>query len=179
MPIYEFYCVDCHMVFNFLSKTINTTKRPSCPRCGRPELERRVSRFAIGRRSGPSKESESESELDSESDQLPPGFDESKLEAAMETLAQETENVDENDPRQVARVMRKLYETAGLPVGEKMEEAIRRLEAGEDPDRIEEEMGDLLDEEDPFSATPRPKGRLRDLPRRLKPPQVDETLYDL
>ena len=27
-----------------------------------------------------------------------------------------------------------------------MEEAVRRLEAGEDPEKIEEEMGDLLDE---------------------------------
>jgi len=173
MPIYEFYCADCHMVFNFLSKTINTTKRPSCPRCGRPELERRVSRFAIGRRSSPSADAESDSDL------LPPGLDESKLEAAMESLAQEAENVDENDPRQMARVMRKLYETAGLPVGEKMEEAMRRLEAGEDPDRIEEEMGDLLDEEDPLAAPSRPPGRLRELSRRLKPPRVDETLYDL
>jgi len=45
MPIYEFYCVDCHTVFNFFSRRIDTEKRPSCPRCGRPGLERRLQQF--------------------------------------------------------------------------------------------------------------------------------------
>ncbi len=165
MPIYEFYCDDCHTVYSFLSRTINTTKRPECPRCGRPKLERRVSRFAISK--GQSKAPES--------DRLPPDLDESKIEQAMEQLAGEAEGIDENDPRQMARMMRKLYEGAGLHMGEKMEEAARRLEGGEDPEKIEEEMGDFLDEEAPLLGG----GGLRGLSRKLRPPQVDETLYDL
>jgi len=167
MPIYEFYCADCHTVFNFLSRTINTTKRPACPRCGRPELEKRVSRFAIskGRTEAP------------ESEGLPPGFDESKMEQVMEDLASEAEGIDEDNPQQMARMMRKLYESAGMPLSGKMEEAMRRLESGEDPDKIEEEMGDILDEEDPLLGGS--GGGLRGLSRKLKPPHVDETLYDL
>ncbi len=182
MPIYEFYCVDCHMVFNFLSRTFNTTKRPACPRCGRPELERRMSRFAVARR-------RSESESKGEPDDLPPGFDEEKMERAMEALAQEAEGIDEDNPRQMARMMRKLFDTTGLPMGPHMEEAIRRMEAGEDPDRIEEELGDLLEQEDPFgdeSADEASEGQKREgggtlwaLSRKLRPPRVDETLYDL
>ena len=167
MPIYEFYCDDCHTVFSFLSRTFNTTKRPECPRCGRPKLERRVSRFAI---------SKGQSQAP-ESDGLPPGLDESKIEQAMEQLAGEAEGIDESDPRQMARMMRKLYEGAGLHMGEKIEEAARRLEAGEDPEKIEEEMGDFLDEEDPLLGGG--GGGLRGLSRKLRPPQVDETLYDL
>ncbi|MCK4728291.1 MAG: zinc ribbon domain-containing protein, partial [Desulfobacterales bacterium] len=33
MPIYEFYCEDCNTIFNFFSRSVNTTKRPPCPRC--------------------------------------------------------------------------------------------------------------------------------------------------
>ena len=31
MPVYEFYCPDCHMIFNFLSRRIDTRKRPPPP----------------------------------------------------------------------------------------------------------------------------------------------------
>ena len=46
MPIYEFYCPDCHTIFNFFSARIETEKRPDCPRCGRSKLERRMSVFS-------------------------------------------------------------------------------------------------------------------------------------
>jgi len=172
VPIYEFYCGHCHTVFSFLSRTISPTKRPACPRCGRPDLERRMSRFAISR--GRTEDAKSADE--------PPDLDEAKMEAAMEDLAREGEGLDEEDPRQMARLMRKLHESGGLPLNEGMKEAIRRMEAGEDPDKIEEELGDLLEEE-PSGAGETGSGesasRLGGLMRRLKPPEVDETLYDL
>ena len=184
MPIYEFYCADCHTVFSFLSKTINTTKRPDCPRCGRPKLDRRMSRFAVSKR-----RSEPTSHGDDQGD-LPPGFDEAKMERAMEDLAQEAEGANEDDPRQMARMMRKLYDSTGLPLGAGMEEAMRRMEAGEDPDKIEEELGDVLEQEDPFGGGQGEEGGegaegknrgggLRGISRKLRPPKVDETLYDL
>ena len=49
MPIYEFYCKDCHTIFNFLSAKVDTTTKPSCPKCGLHPLERQVSRFAISK----------------------------------------------------------------------------------------------------------------------------------
>lgn len=188
MPIYEFYCGDCHMVFNFLSRTVNTRKRPACPRCGRPKLQRRMSRFAVSRRRPEATTGEAPADL-------PPGLDEAKMERAIEALSQEAEGMDEDDPRQMARMMRKLYDTTGLPLGPGMEEAMRRMEAGEDPDKIDEELGDVLEQEDPFGGGqgeeggegeqgaegPRGKraGGLRAISRKLRPPKVDETLYDL
>lgn len=166
MPIYEFYCVDCHTVFSFFARTIHTTKRPACPRCGRPKLERRMSRFAIskGRPEG------------SEGDEGLPDIDESKMEQAMAQLASEAEGVDEDNPRQVARMMRKLLDSAGMPLGGNMEEAIRRMEAGEDPEKIEEEMGDLLDGDDLFQAGLAARRRAG---KKKRPPNVDPQLYDL
>jgi len=182
VPIYEFYCADCHTIYNFLSRRVNTTKRPSCPKCGRPKLERKVSRVAIGR-GGKKDDSEGGEGGEGEGDDfdLPPGVDEKKLERAMMELASEAEHMDENDPRQMAQLMRKLSQATGLQFGGAMEEAIRRLEAGEDPDAIEEDLGDLLDEEEPFFQEPsgEKKKKLRGIVRRLRPPNVDENLYDL
>ena len=47
MPIYEFYCDPCHTIFNFFSKTVNTTKRPKCPKCKTQALSRQMSPFAV------------------------------------------------------------------------------------------------------------------------------------
>jgi len=102
-----------------------------------------------------------------------PQLDEAKMEKAMAMLAGEAEKMDENDPRQAAQLMRKLSETAGISFGEGMEDALNRLERGEDPDRIEEEMGSLLDTEEPVLLNKKGRGQKRTAPR------VDETLYDL
>ena len=170
MPIYEFYCADCHTVFSFLSRTPGTDKRPACPRCGRAELERRVSAFAISK-GRPEPEG---------GDELPPGLDEAKMERVMAELAGEVGSVDENDPRQMARVMRKLFDGTGLKVGPGMEEAIRRMEAGEDPDAIEDEMGHALEgEEDSLFGLGAGGGGLKALRRRLSAPAIDRTLYEL
>ena len=65
----------------------------------------------------------------------------------MMRLASELEGMDDSDPRHMARAVRKMTELAGEPITPAMEEMIRRLEAGDDPDRIEEELGDALEEE--------------------------------
>lgn len=166
MPVYEFYCPDCHVLFNFLARRVNTDRRPACPRCARPDLERQVSLFAI---------SKGRPEGDGEGS---PDLDDSRMEQAMMELAAEAEGLDENDPRQAARLMRKLYGATGMDLGGGMEEAIRRMEAGEDPDEIEAEMGDLMDAEDPFGGQGAKRG-LRTLRQRYLRPRVDETLYEL
>jgi hypothetical protein len=56
------------------------------------------------------------------------------------------------------------------------------MESGEDPEKVEAEMGDVF-EEDPFAAgggaPPEPKERLARLRRRLLPPSVDPELYEM
>ena len=167
MPVYEFYCPNCHTIFNFFSRRVNTEKRPHCPQCNRPELERQVSRFAV-----------SKGRPEAEADDNMPDIDESRMERAMQALASEAQGLDENDPRQAARMMRKLSEAIGTNLGSNMEEAIRRMEAGESIDQIEADMGDLLDAEDPLGdfETKRGGKPVRQSPLR---PQVDHTLYEL
>jgi putative FmdB family regulatory protein len=164
MPVYEFYCSHCHAIFNFLSRTSDTERKPSCPKCKRPELERQVSNFSIsqGRKDEPSTEGM-------------PDIDEARMEKALMGMASEMEGLDENDPRQMAKVMRRLSEATGMNLGGGFDEAIRRLESGEDPEKIEAEMGDVLGDdniENMFS-----KESIKGLKRRYTAPTHDETLY--
>jgi len=107
-------------------------------------------------------------------DDLP--FDESKMEQAMNMLAGEAEKVNEDDPRQAANLMRKLTDMTGMQLGSSMEEALSRMESGEDPEQVEAEMGDLLEGEEPFML-PEKKGKSTKTKRAA--PFKDDTLYDL
>lgn len=107
-------------------------------------------------------------------DDLP--IDESKMEKAMGMLAREAEGLNEEDPKQAANLMRKLSDMTGLKLGPGMDEALQRMEKGEDPEQLEAEMGDLLENEDPFILPGKKGGRSKTGQRK---PFKDETLYDL
>ena len=161
MPLYEFYCPDCHAVFTFLSRAINTTARPACPACSRPALSRRVSRFAVVRPGRTEAETEGMGDVD-----------EARLEQALMDMTGDMDKVDPEDPRQAARMMRALYDRAGLRMDGAAGEILRRMEAGEDPEELEERFADMDEEiEEPALLSVRR--------RLLAPPRRDETIYDL
>ncbi|HQL00812.1 MAG TPA: zinc ribbon domain-containing protein [Smithellaceae bacterium] len=162
MPIYEFYCKRCNTLFNFFSKTVNTDKIPKCPRCKTARLTRRMSMFSAI--TGSAKEADGDDSF--------AGMDEAKIEKAMMQLAAQAEHIRDDDPRAAAALMRKLSETTGMTLGDGMQEALERLAKGEDPDKIDAEMGDLLSEDDLFK-------RKRSGKMKKKAPTIDETLYDL
>lgn len=164
MPIYEFFCPDCNTIFNFFSRRVNTDRQPDCPKCGRKHIKRMMSTFAT---IGKAKENSE--------DELPAGFDETRMEKAFERLMRDAENINEDDPRQMAGLMRKFSDKTGISLGDKMEEALSRLEAGEDPGQVEQDMGDLLDGDNGFSLEEmKRKGRMGP-----KPPDRDDKLYEL
>jgi putative FmdB family regulatory protein len=162
MPIYEYYCDHCNVIFNFYSARVHTGKVPTCPRCGKEELAKQISTFAT---IGKTRE---------EGDEQFSGLDESKMEHAFETLIREAEHISEDDPKQMASLMRRFTTESGIHLGESMEEAISRMEAGEDPEHVEQEMGDLLSE-DNFSLESMRKKVLR----QRSQPVHDEKLYEL
>lgn len=165
MPIYEFYCKPCHTIYKFFSQKVDTEKIPVCPKCEYDKLERRPSLFATLKNKG-----KEEGDMP---DGMPP-IDESRMEKAMAMLSREAQNLDEDDPKQAAQLMRKLTEASGLKMGAGMEEALARLEKGEDPDQIEAELGNLMDEENPFLVE---KTGKKNAPKSK--PRTDNTLYDL
>jgi len=165
MPEYAFYCRACKKPFTTVMSIARHDRGVApCPRCKQRTLTRMMSAFAV---TGKAKE-------DGGPDELP--FDESRMENAMQTLAGEAESINEDDPRQAAKLMRKLTDMTGLALGPGMTEALRRMEKGEDPDQIEAEIGDLLEGEDPFLLP----GKTGGLKKGRRPAPIrDETLYDL
>jgi putative FmdB family regulatory protein len=130
MPIYEFHCPQCHVVYQFFSRRVNPEAIPDCPKNpSHKSLVRQMSGFAMGRSATSASGAD-----DPTTGGLP---DDPRMEMRMMDLMQKMESVDEHDSRAMGRIMREL---TGLSGGgdPAMEEAIRRLEGGEDPERVEE-----------------------------------------
>ncbi len=105
MPIYEYHCHGCRRRVSLLILAPSTAPSPRCPRCGSDALTRLMSRFAT---------------IKSEDDRLESLADPSKL-----------GEVDENDPKSVARYMKKMGQELGEDLGEDFDEAVD--EAMEEP----------------------------------------------
>ncbi len=106
MPIYEYLCGDCRKRVSVFIRSISNPGSPACPRCGGTKLERVMSRFAVVR-------SEDE-RMDDLTDDMG-----------------DLEGLDEDDPRAVAKVMRKMKGELGEDAGDDFEEAVEAMESGE------------------------------------------------
>ncbi|MGN6553889.1 MAG: FmdB family zinc ribbon protein [Verrucomicrobiota bacterium] len=141
MPIYEFACHKCRKIFSFLSKRLNPDRLPVCPKCGNKKLEKQLSAFALTRglaETGAGSGGEGE-------DGPMPDLEDPRVARAMAEMERDMEHMDENNPKHMAHMMRKMKDL--MPPGsmpKELDVAIKRLEAGEDPEKIEADMGDVL-----------------------------------
>jgi putative FmdB family regulatory protein len=117
MPIYEYRCNTCRRPFSIFVRSLSAEASATCPRCGGSDVRRLISRFSV---------------LHS---------DESRAEQLMDSA--DLADIDENDPRSVARWARRMSNELGEDVGPEFNEIVDRLEAGESPESIEQTMGDL------------------------------------
>ncbi len=183
MPIYEYYCPDNHTVYQFYAKTLAQGRTvPKCPDNPKYRMVKCVSSFAVTR--------------GGKGDDTPPaeeagegGADDARMEAAMNAMEKEFANVDENDPRAMGRMMRRMVEMTGEKLDGEMEEVVRKLEEGADPESLEDAFGDEGGgEDDPFGEggaapgseaekAPREK-RARFKALRRRPARRDPKLYD-
>jgi putative FmdB family regulatory protein len=121
VPIYEYHCHDCRRRVSLFFRSYSDIKdEPSCPRCGGTHLTRLVSRVAVVR--------SEDSRLDDLSDPSMLG------------------DLDEDDPKSIARWMRKMSAETGEELPSEFDEVIDRLESGQSPEEIEESMPDLADD---------------------------------
>jgi len=143
MPIYEFACPKCRRIFSFLSQRVNPDRLPTCPQCGNRKLVKQISRFAATR--GLPEPAAQADSAETGSAGAAPELDDPKIMRAISELERDMEHLDENNPKHLAHLMKKMK--GALPPGlmpKEMDVAIERLEKGEDPEKIEEEMGDVL-----------------------------------
>lgn len=113
MPIYEYRCADCRKKTTMVTLSVSAAVEPVCSHCGGRNLAKLVSRVAVRK------------------------SEESRLESLADpsTLA----GLDENDPKSVARWMKKMGREMGEEAGEDfdeevdkaMEDSAREKEAGE------------------------------------------------
>ena len=61
--------------------------------------------------------------------------EDARMESAMNAMEKEFASVDENDPKAMARMMRRMSELTGEKIDGEMEEVVRKLEEGADPCR--------------------------------------------
>ena len=114
MPIYEYHCADCRRTGRLLVMRISDPAPPVCPRCGGTQLRRLMSRFATVR---------------SEEDRLDSLADPSSL-----------GGLDEDDPKSVAKWMKKMGNEMGEDLGDDVDEALEQ-EAGGDLEAPSEAAG--------------------------------------
>jgi hypothetical protein len=176
MPIYEFYSPETNKVYSFFARSaIGPEVVPTCPDGAAHSMKRIMSGFAV---IGRAKESTGDGDE--------PDLDDPRMEAAMAEMEREMAGMDEEnpDPRKMGQLMRRMAELTGEKLPDVMEEMVGRLEAGEDPEKLEEEYGDLPELEDfgagegedsAESAAQRRKAMLR----RLRGPEKDPQLYEL
>jgi len=110
VPIYEYRCPDCQKKSSRIWMRLPTAveeRSLACPACGATRLNRLMSRF----------------------------YNPKSEERRLESLADDSSlgGLDENDPRGMARLMRKMSEETGESLEGEDAEMLDRMEAGEMP----------------------------------------------
>jgi len=180
MPIYEYYCPDNHRIYQFYAKTLAQGRTvPRCPDNPKWRMQKLVSPFAV------TGASQRESAAATDAGARGGPADDARMEAAMGAMEREFARVDENDPRAMGRMMRRMSELTGEKIDGEMEEVVRKLEEGADPESLEAQLGgDAAGAEhgEPDGATPpanegkEPRAKLK--ARRPIRPTRDPKLYD-
>ena len=115
MPIYEYLCRHCNTIYQFLMRGKRREEDLVCPGCGNGDLERVMSSFSTTSSKGSSDDD----------------------------MAADLADIDENDPRSMAKAVRRMADEMGEDLGPELEHALNRLEAGEDPEKIEQELEEM------------------------------------
>jgi putative FmdB family regulatory protein len=116
MPIYEYRCLKCGRKSTFVTLSVKAALEPACRKCGSRDVVKLVSRVSISR----------------------------SEESRMESLADPSKlaGVDENDPKSLARWMKRMGKEMGDEMGEDLDESIdEAMEQSEGPGADGDEGG--------------------------------------
>jgi hypothetical protein len=174
MPIYEFFSPKTDKIYSFYARSLRFAgKTPRCPENPKFPMERVISSFAVTGRAQEKKETPGGD----------PMLDDPRMEKVMAEMERDFSGMDEEnpDPRQLAQMMRKMSSITGEKMPETMNEMIRRMEAGEDPEKLEAEYGDALEDFDPAAGgegtAEEDAGGVKRV--RARRPQRDPMLYEI
>ncbi|MBT3468507.1 MAG: hypothetical protein HOD72_09255 [Opitutae bacterium] len=205
MAIYEFYSPDTNKIYRFFAKTLAQKDTiPKCPDGDQFTMKKMLSSFGITGKTRKSRKDEMGAGMGAGMDDL----DDPRVASLMKEMEGAVEGMDEDnpDPRVMGNLMRKMGDAMGETFDPQMEEVVRKLEEGQNPETIEEQMDDFLGDEegghgDGMGGMPgmggmdgpgpdgaegdegKPKGRdirgeSRRILRKLRPPVRDPKLYE-
>ena len=118
MPTYDFICNNCNERFDvFLTFTEYGKKKVSCTNCKSKDVRRRMTKVRIAK----------------------------SEDSRMESMADDFSGIEglEDDPREMARMMKKMGSEMGEELPPEFNEVVDRLESGQSPDEIESAIPDL------------------------------------
>lgn len=107
MPIYEYRCEKCRRISSVLTTRVSEKVEAVCAHCGGKKMSRLMSRFAM------------------------PRSEESRMEALADPSRMG--DVDESDPKSVARMMKRMGQEMGNEFGgAEFDEAVEEIESSGD-----------------------------------------------
>lgn len=163
MPFYEFYCDACHRIYTFFSRSVQPDKTPPCPKCSLL-LQRVISNFFVLKDMHPSKDNG--------------GFlrnENSQLIQAQAFLSSELRKIDQNDPKQMATVLKKLGDMTGNHLGQELQTVLAQIEKGGDINSLQLEMESILSKYE--EKTENEFGVHKEKPS--VPPSPDPNIYEM
>jgi len=120
MPIYEYKCDDCNRKVSLFFPSFSAADARTaagenkCPQCQSTKLTKMMSKASLIRAT--------------------PSGDNGLLDPSEQIM----DGLNEDDPREIARWARQMKDSMGpdLDMGPEFDQAIARIESGEDPDRV-------------------------------------------
>jgi hypothetical protein len=174
MPIYEFYCPSNNRIYSFYARTMGFADRvPRCPANPKFPMERMLSKFSVTGRA----------------QEKPPldyrvaGMNDGQMDSMLAAMESEMSGMDTDnpEPKTLAKLMRRVSTLTGERMPGRMEELVRRMEAGEDPEKLDSEYGDEL--ESMAAEGGEWDGALDEIRKRIRPaksdPTRDPTMYEM
>jgi putative FmdB family regulatory protein len=115
MPIYEYRCADCRKKTTVVTLSVSATVDPVCSYCGGRNMAKLISRVAIRK------------------------SEESRLESLADPSS--LTGLDEDDPKSVARWMKKMGKEMGEEAGEDFDEEVDKAMEEAENDKASGEGG--------------------------------------
>jgi putative FmdB family regulatory protein len=122
MPIYEYRCADCRKKTTVVTLAVGAAVEPVCQHCGGRSLTKLVSRVAVRR------------------------SEESRLESLADPSS--LSGLDENDPKSVARWMKKMGREMGEEAGEDFDQEVDKAMEEAERDKAAGEVGNPAGDDD-------------------------------
>jgi hypothetical protein len=104
------------------------------------------------------------------------------MDTVMAQMGERIQALDDEDadPREAVKTMREMAAAGGLNFNQEVREAMARIEAGEDPEKIDAEFSEVFASDNPFAESEDESGRrMTDFWRRLRGPRRDPKWYDM